>query len=169
MDNCLAQLTGRKRVVMWPPDQDANLYVEGSSSRVANIDAWNDAEFPRFRAAIPARTECELAPGDVLFIPALWFHNVTSIGFSVALNVFWRSHHHEHARQGGSATIDPNLYDRKDLYGNKAPPAATRAIALADAAAAELSTLPEPFRSFYANRAARAILAACEPQGREAN
>ena len=59
-----------------------------------------------------------LEPGDVLYIPALWFHNVTSIGFSVALNVFWRSHHHEHAQQGGSATIDPNLYDRKDLYGN---------------------------------------------------
>ena len=29
--------------------------------------------------------------GDVLFIPALWFHNVLAKDFSVAVNVFWRN------------------------------------------------------------------------------
>ena len=29
---------------------------------------------------VPHRLEAELGPGDVLFIPALWFHNVTSTG-----------------------------------------------------------------------------------------
>ena len=32
MDNALAQLTGRKRVVLWPPSEDANLYTGASSS-----------------------------------------------------------------------------------------------------------------------------------------
>ena len=156
MDNLLAQLTGSKRVVMWPPNEDENLYVEGSSSRVADIDAWNDDDFPRFRKTMGSRLECELQPGDVLYIPALWFHNVTSIGFSVALNVFWRSHHvggPQHKKAGG----DPNLYSAKDLYGNRDPPAAARAIELAQQAAAELRRLPEPFKSFYARRAVREI------------
>eukprot|EP00966_Prymnesium_polylepis_P221875 5133040-Prymnesium_polylepis.1 len=71
MDNALAQLTGRKRVVLWPPSEDANLYVEGSSSRVGCIDKWNDDAFPRFRRAVSTRREAVLGPGDVIFIPAL--------------------------------------------------------------------------------------------------
>ena len=92
--------------------------------------------------------QAELAPGEVLYIPALWFHNVTSVGFSVAVNVFWHSH-------------DQALYDHKDLYGNKDPPAATLALSHAAAAAAEIATLPEPFKTFYAERAAREILGLC--------
>jgi len=161
MDNMLAQLTGRKRVVMWAPEEDDNLYVEGSSSRVADIDSWNDDEFPRFRRAVPRRLETELTPGDVLFIPALWFHNVTSIGFSVALNVFWRSHH----PRGGGRHAASDLYSPKDLYGNKDPPAAELALSHAAAAEAELRKLPEPFRSFYARRAARMLLEVAEGAG----
>ena len=157
MDNALAQLTGRKRVVMWPPTEDDNLYVDGSSSRVADIDAWNDVEFPLYRRSVHARRECELGPGDVLYIPALWFHNVTSIGFSVALNVFWRSHPAK------------GLHSPKDLYGNKDPPVATQALELTDAAAETIAALPEPFRSFYARRAARKVLERCGVVGRGAS
>ena len=138
--------------MLWPPEADAWLYVEGSSSRVCDIDRWNDDDWPRYRASVGYRLECELGPGDVLFIPALWFHNVTSIGFSVALNVFWRSHPEVHA-----------LYDAKDLYGNRDPPPATRALAHVDAAAAELAALPSPFREFYVRRAIRALEAAVRP------
>ena len=46
--------------------------------------------------------------GDVLYIPALWFHNVVSLDFSVAVNVFWRR-------------LAPDMYDAKDTYGNKDP------------------------------------------------
>ena len=52
------------------------------------------------------------------------------------------------------------MYDRKDLYGNRDPPAASRAEAHALAAGAELAALPEPFRSFYTRRAARELLRA---------
>ena len=76
MDNALAQCTGRKRVVLWPPECDADLYVEGSSSRVANIDDWNDDAFPRYRRTVAHRREAILEEGDVLYIPALWFHRI---------------------------------------------------------------------------------------------
>jgi hypothetical protein len=160
MDNVLAQLTGQKRVVLWPPDQDENLYVAGSTSCVEDIDRWHDEAYPRWRLAVPRRSECLLEPGDVLFIPALWFHNVTSIGFSVALNVFFRGWHHH---TGAAAAAARDLYELKDLYGNKDPPAAARAITGATAAAAELERLPEPFRSFYGRRAIREIAAALRP------
>jgi ribosomal protein L16 Arg81 hydroxylase len=113
MDNALAQVVGRKRVVLWPPEEDENLYVEGSSSRVPDIDRWNDDEFPLFRRAVARRLECELGPGDVLFLPALWFHNVTSKDFSVAVNVFWRSHLDQ--LNGGIAVARQDMYDTKDL------------------------------------------------------
>ena len=48
----------------------------------------------------------------------------------------------------------------KDLYGNRDPPAASKALDHAAAAAAQLAALPEPFRSFYARRAARELLEA---------
>lgn len=113
MDNLLAQVTGRKRVVLWPPSEDGHLYVEGSSSRVGNVERFNDDEFPLFRRSLPSRTEAELGPGDVLYLPALWFHNVTSIGFSVAVNVFWRSHHSD-----GAADV-AKLYDKKVLVATE--------------------------------------------------
>ena len=171
MDNLLAQVTGRKRVVLWPPEQDENLYVDGSSSRVECVDRWNDEEYPLFRRAVQHRTECELAPGEVLYIPALWFHNVTSIGFSVAVNVFWRGGASYTEERSGARSSGRNsewkktqhalshLYDQNDLYGNRDPPAASTALDHTAVAVAQLERLPQPFRSFYARRAAREILA----------
>ena len=43
--------------------QDENLYVEGSSSRVSDIDAYNDDEFPLFRRAVGSRSEAMHAEG----------------------------------------------------------------------------------------------------------
>ena len=95
--------------------------------------------------------------------------------FSVALNIFWRSHDDEvHAAA---------LYDKKDLYGNREPPAAARALehaarqrakfkpsaptpgarTLGAPAVAELARLPEPFRSFYTARAERILIGDAAP------
>lgn len=144
MDNVLMQVVGTKRVVLWPPSEADNLYTDASSSRVDDIDSPDLAAFPKFSLAQRSRLEATLQPGDVLFIPALWFHNVTSLDFSVAVNVFWRG-------------LDAAEYNAKDIYGNKDLRAAERAIAAAEKAAALVSHLPEPYRSFYAHRAALAL------------
>jgi len=70
----------------------------------------------------------------------------------VALNVFWRSHE-------ALPCANSPLYDKKDLYGNRDPPSATQALAHVEAATIEISSLPEPFRSFYAKRASNDLLA----------
>lgn len=106
MDNLLVQVTGRKKAVLYSPEDLPYLYLEGDKSQVIDIDSPDLQQYPKFPEATPFT--CIMEPGDVLFIPALWFHNMTSLNFSVSVNVFWRN-------------LDQELYDKKDPYGNKDP------------------------------------------------
>ncbi|GAB5575865.1 tRNA wybutosine-synthesizing protein 5 [Prionailurus iriomotensis] len=113
------------------------LYLSGTKSEVLNIDNPDLAKYPLFCKA--RRYECSLKAGDVLFIPALWFHNVISEEFGVGVNVFWKH-------------LPSECYDKTDTYGNKDPTAASRAAQILDRALKTLSELPEEYRDFYARR-----------------
>jgi len=142
MDNCLVQVMGTKRVVLFPPSEYSKLYVRGSSSAVLDVDHADAARFPEFAAA--QRIECTMQEGDVLFIPALWFHNVTANDFSVAVNCFWRH-------------LDASVYPAKDLYGNQDLVPAAKAQQHVAAAREELARLPQPYRDFYAQACLQAL------------
>ncbi|GFR52769.1 hypothetical protein Agub_g15380, partial [Astrephomene gubernaculifera] len=141
MDNLLIQVTGTKRVLLWPPACHDALHVTGSSSPITRPQPDPDlTAFPRF-AACPAPLLADLAPGDVLFLPSLWFHNVTTTGghMSASVNVFWRH-------------LPQEFYHKKDLYANRDLVQAEEADKAADAALAQLSQLPEHYRAFYGAR-----------------
>ncbi|KRZ12873.1 tRNA wybutosine-synthesizing protein 5, partial [Trichinella pseudospiralis] len=131
MDNILLQIVGRKRVVLFDPSQIPYLYLKGDKSKVINIDDLESTEFPKFQRAI--RNEGILYPGDVLYIPALWFHNTTAVDFSISVNVFWKH-------------LDSSFYDKKDLYGNRDLILAQRAFQYFDQGAKLLEKLPSPYR-----------------------
>ncbi|XP_007933519.1 tRNA wybutosine-synthesizing protein 5 [Orycteropus afer afer] len=137
MDNFLIQVTGKKRVILFSPRDAEYLYLSGTKSEVLNIDKPDLAKYPLFSKA--RRYECSLEAGDVLFIPALWFHNVISEEFGVGVNVFWRH-------------LPSECYDKTDTYGNKDPTAASRAAQILDRALKTLAELPEEYRDFYARR-----------------
>ncbi|KAM4835913.1 tRNA wybutosine-synthesizing protein 5 isoform 1-T1 [Thomomys bottae] len=137
MDNFLIQVTGKKRVVLFSPRDSQYLYLSGSKSKVMNIDNPDLAKYPLFSKA--RRYECSLEAGDVLFIPALWFHNVISEEFGVGVNVFWKH-------------LPSECYDKTDTYGNKDPVAASRAAQILDRALKTLAELPEEYRDFYARQ-----------------
>ncbi|KAM9663422.1 tRNA wybutosine-synthesizing protein 5 isoform 1-T1 [Trichechus inunguis] len=137
MDNFLIQVTGKKRVVLFSPRDAQYLYLSGTKSAVLNIDNPDLAKYPLFSNA--RRYECSLEAGDVLFIPALWFHNVISEEFGVGVNVFWKH-------------LPSECYDKTDTYGNKDPTAASRAAQILDRALKTLAELPEEYRDFYARR-----------------
>ncbi|OWJ99885.1 hypothetical protein Celaphus_00016012, partial [Cervus elaphus hippelaphus] len=137
MDNFLIQVTGKKRVVLFSPRDAQYLYLSGSKSEVLNIDNPDLAKYPLFSKA--RRYECSLKAGDVLFIPALWFHNVISEEFGVGVNVFWKH-------------LPSECYDKTDTYGNKDLTAASRAVQILDRALKTLAELPEEYRDFYARR-----------------
>lgn len=113
LDNLLVQVTGRKRAVLYSPEDLPYLYMEGDKSQVIDIDQPNLSCFPEFVKV--TSYEHIMEPGDILFIPSLWLHNMTSLDFSVAVNVFWKN-------------LNPELYDKKDPYGNKDPLPASKVI-----------------------------------------
>lgn len=135
MDNLLVQVVGRKRVVLFSPRDATNLYLVGDKSPVLDIDTPNLDTYPKF--ACVRKYECYLEAGDVLFIPALWFHNVVALEFGIAVNIFWKH-------------LGPEFYDSKDTYGNRDPPQVQRAVQIVDRALKALEELPDEYRDFYA-------------------
>ncbi|XP_074857129.1 tRNA wybutosine-synthesizing protein 5 isoform X2 [Carettochelys insculpta] len=137
MDNFLIQVVGKKRVVLYNPRDAPYLYLSGTKSEVLNVDNPDLEKYPLFMKA--RCYECSLEAGDVLFIPALWFHNVISEEFGVGVNVFWKH-------------LPSECYDKTDTYGNKDPTAASRALQILDRALKTLEELPEEYQDFYARR-----------------
>lgn len=117
----------------------------------------------------------DLHPGQVLFIPALWHHHVTTLtpskqpqlipsqeeaavsgseaqlGWSASVNVFWRH-------------LDACMYDRKDVYGNKDLVSAAAADVATQEARKQLQKLPEPYQSFYTQRCMQQLAAGTQLQ-----
>ena len=137
MDNILVHISGTKKVVLFPPSDALNLYLVGDKSEVMDIENPDFNRFPKFKDV--NYYEYILEPGDILFIPALWFHNVTALDFAVSVNVFWKH-------------LPNEIYDQKDVYGNKDVVPAQRAMQGVEKALKSLSILPEDYRDFFARR-----------------
>lgn len=104
MDGTLMQLHGSKRVVLFPPSQTFNLYPFPFYAHLRyglKLRSWfsrvypdhPDFEaFPKLRQALKHKYDITLNPGDVLYIPAGWWHEVTSLGTGMvcSVNRFWR-------------------------------------------------------------------------------
>lgn len=94
LDNLLLQVVGSKRITLVHPDTDSSaLYVGKDYSQQGNTSAVDlehpDLDkFPQFSSV--NKWEGELAPGDLLFIPAKWWHHVRSLDFSISVNIWWR-------------------------------------------------------------------------------
>jgi len=91
--NLLHQHWGRKHVVMFDPSH-YHLMKPGSknsgSAHVCSLDVVTadfKIDLSRFNAPC---FETILEPGDVLFIPAFWWHHVTSIDVAISINYWWR-------------------------------------------------------------------------------
>jgi hypothetical protein len=98
IDNLACVVGGRRRFTMFPPDQIRNLYVgpldltpAGQPITLVDINNPDLERFPRYAEAAAAAQVAELAPGDAVYIPALWWHNVEALeDFNVLVNYWWR-------------------------------------------------------------------------------
>lgn len=95
-DNCLAQVQGWKRALLLPPEAGRFLHVDdGSGGGTAaqgnlspvDLERPDLAAFPDFAGA-PAVLCADLRPGDALFIPRGWWHQVRALSPSASVN-FW--------------------------------------------------------------------------------
>jgi hypothetical protein len=122
-------VAGRRRFTLFPPEQIANLYIgpldfapTGAPMSLVRLHAPDFERFPRFREALGAAVSAELAPGDAIFIPPLWWHHVESLEpFNLLVNYWW------HAVPGLSTGVDTGFDALIHAILNVRPlPAATR-------------------------------------------
>lgn len=94
--NFFVQISGEKRVLIFPPDAWEILYPypvlhPGGLSAQVDLNAPYEAQHKLFEGYTKGRIlayEAILKPGDVLYIPPMWFHHVTSLSESVSLSVW---------------------------------------------------------------------------------
>jgi len=95
--NLACVVAGRRRFTLFAPDQVGNLYIgplehtpSGAPISVVHPGAPDFERYPRYRAALAARRVVELAPGDALYIPPLWFHQVEALEkVNLLVNYWW--------------------------------------------------------------------------------
>ena len=99
-DNIACVVSGRRRFILFPTDQVANLYVgpidrtiAGQPISMVDLDAPDYERFPKFREAERHALVVDLEPGDAIYIPALWWHAVQATGEVNALVNYWWTDH----------------------------------------------------------------------------
>lgn len=87
-DNIFAQVWGRKRIFLAPPHHEQFLYPSEASAIL--FGSPFDPEAPDFDAYPLARqaslVECIVQPGELLYVPAGWYHQVRALDFSLSSN-----------------------------------------------------------------------------------
>jgi hypothetical protein len=97
-DGTLVQLHGQKQILLFPPGQRRNLYPFPVAHAVpywfsqVNPRRPDLRAFPRLAGALAERVEVTLNPGELLFLPAGWWHEVAGLGesWTCSVNRFWR-------------------------------------------------------------------------------
>jgi hypothetical protein len=97
--NIACVVAGRRRFTLLPPQSAPDLYLgppdhapTAAPMTVAALHAPDFERFPRLRQALDAAVVAELAPGDAIYIPPLWFHQVESLDpqINALVNYWWR-------------------------------------------------------------------------------
>jgi hypothetical protein len=87
--NCNVQVFGKKHFFLFAPSQAKNLYRMAGRTH-CHFDP-NAPDFEKYPLARQAQGwQCYLRPGECLYIPVGWFHQVTVVsGWSMNVNFFW--------------------------------------------------------------------------------
>lgn len=97
MENIGCVVAGRRRFLLFPPDQVANLYVgpfemTPAGTPVSLVDVVNPdlRRFPRYAEAAEHAQAATLEPGDAIYIPFHWWHGVESLDpVNILVNYWW--------------------------------------------------------------------------------
>jgi len=95
--NIAVCVAGRRRFTLFPPEQVGNLYIgplehtpSGAPISVVHPKSPDFERYPRWREALAAALVAELEPGDALYMPPLWFHQVEALEkVNLLINYWW--------------------------------------------------------------------------------
>lgn len=95
-DNVACVVAGRRRFILFPPEQTCHLYPgplnftpAGAPTSLVNLKQPDFIRYPLFKTALAEAYSVELGPGDAIFIPMLWWHHVESLEKVNALMNYW--------------------------------------------------------------------------------
>lgn len=96
--NLACNVVGRRTFTLLPPEQIENLYpgpmeFAPGGQDISLVDFLNPdlEQFPRFAKAQQAALIAALEPGDVLFIPSMWWHQVQGHdALNILVSHWWR-------------------------------------------------------------------------------
>lgn len=97
MDNVACVVAGSRRFTLYAPETIDRLYIgpidhtmAGQPVSLAASAPADDERFPRFREVRDQALVAELQPGDAIYVPKLWWHQVEATGrFNVLVNYWW--------------------------------------------------------------------------------
>lgn len=95
--NIACCIAGKRRFTLFPPDQIANLYPGplhptpgGQVVTIANLSQPDYDRFPRLKTAYENAFIADLEPGDALYYPSMWWHEVEAFDrFNAMINFWW--------------------------------------------------------------------------------
>lgn len=96
-DNIACVVIGKRRFVLFPPEQLNNLYIgpldfNPAGPAISMVDLHNPdfEKYPRYREALAHAQIAELDQGDAIYIPSMWWHHVEGLmPFNLMVNYWW--------------------------------------------------------------------------------
>jgi len=96
-NNIACCIAGKRKFTLFPPDQIENLYPGpleptpgGQAISMVDFSQPDFVKYPKFKSAIRQGEIAELEPGDALYIPSMWWHQVESTSsFNTLINYWW--------------------------------------------------------------------------------
>lgn len=97
-DNLACCVAGKRTFTLFPPEQLENLYIgpldntpAGPAISLVDHQQPDFKKYPNYQKALDSSIVVELEPGDVLFIPSMWWHQVSAAeDFNMLVNYWWK-------------------------------------------------------------------------------
>ncbi len=117
--NILTQVRGRKKFTLFPPSESRALYPFPFHSKNRTLSPIvlkepNYELYPRFKQAHPI--ECILEPGEMIFQPVFWWHQVETLSTDMAISItfMWNAPLRSYFSYLGLRIVASSLLQRSD-------------------------------------------------------